>query len=189
MEKTLMSKKQSKSGNGKHGSHGKGGFLGGLTNLIEKLSELAENGEELKRTGELNLDPKSKLRGVYGFTIKTGLNGNQEGVKVEPFGNVREDEQTGRPVVHEVREPMVDVFEEDDEVLIIAEMPGVGADDVHLELTDDILIITAKCGDKKYRKEVLLPSADTERSMTSICRNGVLEVRLTNEQEKANRDA
>lgn len=184
-----MSRKHSTMRKGKNEPQGAGGFLGGLTNLIEKLGELAEKGEELKRTGEIDLDPKGKLRGVYGFTIKTGLGGDQEGVKVEPFGNVRTDEQTGRPVVHEVREPMVDVFEEDDEVLVVAELPGVGAEDVHLELADDILVITASCGDKKYRKEVLLPSADTERSMTSSCRNGVLEVRLTNEQQKADSNA
>ena len=162
-----------------------GGLLGGLTNLIEKLAELAEKGEELKRTGEFELDPKGKVRGVYGFTIKTGLGGDREGVKVEPFGNVRTDKQSGRPVVHEVCEPMVDVFEEDDEVLVVAEMPGIGAEDVHLELADDILTITASCGSKKYRKELLLPDAVADRSMTSSCRNGVLEVRLTSKERKA----
>ena len=45
-------------------------------------------------------------------------------IKVEPFGNVTKDKESGRTVVHEVREPLVDVFEEDDHVLVIAEMPG-----------------------------------------------------------------
>lgn len=175
-----MSKKRSTSGNGGTDRLGLGSFLGGLGTLIDKLGELAEKGEELKKTGEIRgLDPEGKLRGVYGFTIKTGLGGDREGVKVEPFGNVRPDEQTGKPVVHEVREPMVDVFEEGDQVLVVAEMPGVGSQDVQLELADDILTITAKRGGTKYRKEVLLPSTFQEKEMTSTCRNGVLEVRLT----------
>lgn len=174
-----MSKKRSTKSNGGTNSLGLGGFLGGLGTLIDKLGELAEKGEELKKTGEIDLDPKGKLRGVYGFTIKTGLGGDREGVKVEPFGNVRPDEQTGKPVVHEMREPMVDLFEEDDQVLVVAEMPGVGSKDVQLELADDILTITAERGDMKYRKEVLLPRTFQEKEMTSSCRNGVVEVRLT----------
>ncbi|HUY88121.1 MAG TPA: gas vesicle protein GvpH [Pirellulales bacterium] len=169
---------------------GEGGFLGGLVNLIEKLGELAEKGEELKRTGEIRgIEPTGRVRGVYGVTIRTGLGGERDAVKVEPFGNVRADEKTGKPVVHEVREPMVDVFEEDDEILIVAEMPGVGAQDVHLEMHEDILVISASSRDKKYRKEVLLPEAAVGRSMTSKCRNGVLEVRFAGTKHKANEDA
>ena len=132
-----------------------GGFLGGLTNLIEKLGELAETGKELnelKQFGE-----EGGIQGVYGFTIRTGLGGERDGgVKVEPFGNVQKDERTGRATVREVMEPPVDVFEESDHVLVVAELPGVGPDDVHVELKDDILTIAAERGPKKYRKEVLL---------------------------------
>ena len=56
-------------------------------------------------------------------------------MKVEPFGNVRKDERTGRATVREVMEPPVDVFEEADHVLVVAEMPGVGAEDVHSSCT------------------------------------------------------
>jgi HSP20 family protein len=76
-----------------------GGFLGGLTNLIEKLGELAETGkdlQELKSFGQ-----PGGIHGVYGFTIRSGLGSEQGGVKVEPFGNVRKDEQTGRATVRE----------------------------------------------------------------------------------------
>ena len=96
---------------------------GGLTNLIEKLGELAETGKELNE-----LKPFGKeggIQGVYGFTIRSGLGGERDGgVKVEPFGNVRKDERTGRATVREVMEPPVDVFEESDHVLVVAELPG-----------------------------------------------------------------
>lgn len=173
-----------------HKPQGEGGLLGGLVNLIEKLGELAEKGEELHRTGEIRgIDPTGQVRGVYGVRIRTGLGGEHDTVKVEPFGDVRPDEKTGKPVVHEVREPMVDVFEEDDEILVVAELPGIGAQDVHLEANEDILVISAAARDKKYRKEVLLPAAAAGRSMTSKCRNGVLEVRFSNNTHKADEDA
>jgi HSP20 family protein len=154
-----------------------GGFLGGLSTLLEKLGELAEKGETLRRTGEVPItDEEGRVHGVYGFSIKVGL--GDEGVKVEPFGNVRKDEQTGRTVIDEVREPMVDVFDEQDHVLVVAEMPGVGEEDVQLELVDDILTINAAHGDIKYHKEVLLPGAFPADKMSRTCHNGLLKVKF-----------
>ena len=152
------------------------GLLGGLSTLIENLGELAETGEELKKSGEIR-SPDGKLRGIYGFNIKVGL--GDDGIKVEPFGNVRKDAKTGTAVVEEVREPMVDVFEEEDHVLVLAEMPGVGEEDIKLELNEDVLSIAAEKGEMKYRKEVLLPAAFSPAKMSHTCRNGVLEVKFT----------
>jgi HSP20 family protein len=170
-----MAKQSKKSSSGGVDVAGIGGFLGGLGSLIEKLGELSEKGEELKKSGEFQ-SKDGKMRGVYGFNIKVGL--GDEGLKVEPFGNLGKDEKTGRPVVQEIREPLIDVFEEEDHVLVVAEMPGVSAGDIQVELQGDILTIAATKGEKKYRKEVLLPAAFTPDKMTHTCRNGVLEVKL-----------
>ena len=101
--------------------------------------------------------PDKELKGIYGFTVKVGL-GDDRPV-VEPFGNIRQDRESGHTVVQEVREPVVDVFEEDDHVLVVAEMPGIGKEDVHIAVEDDLLTFSAERGDKKYRKEVLLPAS------------------------------
>ena len=119
-----------------------------------------------RKTGELKgLDPQGKLRGVYGFSVKTALGdqGERE-VKIEPFGNIRR-ESSGDAVVEDVREPLVDVYEEDDHVLVLAEIPGVSKKDVQLELAGDRLTIRARRGEKRYRKEVALP-ADFRPSRT-----------------------
>jgi HSP20 family protein len=155
-----------------------GGFLGGLTNLIEKLGDLAEKGKDLHELKEFG--DQGGIKGVYGFTIRTGIGGERSGgIKVEPFGNVRKDERTGKATVQEVIEPLVDVFEEADHILVVAELPGVSPDDVRLELNDDILIIAAQRGPKKYHKEVLLPESFSDKALSQQCRNGVLEIKLT----------
>ncbi len=155
---------------------GLGGVLGGLGTFLEKLGELAEKGEELRQAGEVHgTNAQGGVRGVYGFSVKVGL--GDEGVQVEPFGNVRKDEETGETVVDEVREPLVDVFEEEDHVLVVAEMPGVGEEDIQVELKEDILTLSAARGAKKYRKEVLLPAAFPPERMSRTCRNGILEVK------------
>lgn len=153
---------------------GLGGILKGLGSLVEKLGELAETGREFSKTGETQ-GPGKEIKGIYGFTVKVGIGG--EGVKVEPFGNIRRDEESGRSVVQEVREPAVDVFEERDHVLVVVEMPGIGAEDVRLEVKDDLLTIIAEKGEKKYRKEVLLPGSFPLEKMRMSCANGMLEVR------------
>jgi HSP20 family protein len=155
---------------------GLGGIFKGLSSLVEKLGELAEKGGELSQTGEIRgTDAEKGVKGIYGFSVKMGLGG--EGVKVEPFGNIRKDKATGEATVQEIREPLVDVFEEEDHVLIVAEMPGIGENDLQLDLKEDILTLSAERGDKKYRKEVLLPGSFEHEKMTVCCNNGMVEIK------------
>jgi HSP20 family protein len=162
----------------KGGSEGAGfgGVFKGLADLIEKLGDLADKGEQLKKSeGEFH---QRDVKGVYGFSVKVGLGdkGGKE-VKVEPFGNVRKDEKSGATVVQEIREPIVDVFEEKDHTLVVAEMPGVSTKDVNLTVKDDLLTIYAEKGDKKYRKEILLPRSYPKEKMKMSCNNGILEIK------------
>lgn len=161
---------------GKENGMGIGGFLGGLGSLIEKLADLADKAEKLDSEGG---DGKN-VKIVSGFTIRTGLNREQgNDIKIEPFGNVHRDRQTGQTVVHEVREPLVDVFDELDHVLVVAELPGVSAEDVQVALVGDLMTVEASRGDKKYRKEVHLPAGLSPERMTHVCHHGVLEIRIT----------
>jgi HSP20 family protein len=156
-----------------------GGFLGKLGSMVEKLAELAETGQNMANSGELKgLDPQGKLRGVYGFSIKTaiGEQGRQE-VKIEPFGNVHRGPDGGPPA-DDVREPLVDVYEEEDHVLVLAEIPGVSKKEVQLDLSGDRLTICAQREEKRYRKEVLLPESFTLEKMHWQCANGILKIRL-----------
>ena len=159
----------------RHGSIdvGLGGILKGLGDLVEKLQDLEERGE-VSRSGSIGGEG-DKIRGIYGFTVKVGL-GDQK-PRIEPFGNIRRDTKSGRAEVQEVREPMVDVFDEDHHLLVVAELPGVRQQDVKIELTDDLLTIVAEHGEKKYRKEVLLPRVVSQETMQMSCNNGVLEVK------------
>jgi HSP20 family protein len=155
---------------------GFGGIFEGFTDLVEKLGELAEKGEQFSKSGEIKWKGKGEdLKGVMGFSVKMGLGG--EGVKMEPFGNIRKDVKTGEPMVQEVREPVVDIFEEEDHTLVLAEMPGISAEDVRIEVKDDLLSIYAEKREKKYSKEVLLPRNYPKEKMLISCNNGILEIK------------
>ncbi len=151
--------------------------LGGLFKGIEKLVDLAGKLEQtgaVSREGELNFDQMKKgMKGVYGFTIKSAVGGSP---KVETFGNIVKTAQG--PKVNEEREPITDVFDEDDEVIIIAEMPGIEESDIIIDLHDDILEISTKNTKKSYRKELLLPIKADAGSMQQKYTNGILEIRI-----------
>lgn len=151
---------------------------GGLLQGIEKLVELAERlkaaGGEVKKEGEVDLGHLKKgLKGVYGFSIKTAVGGEPV---VETFGNIK---KTARgPVVDEERDPLTDVFDEKDDVVVIVEAPGVREEDIALDLNEDILDVSARGGNRRYRKEVLLPCKVRAGNMTYSYKNGILEIRI-----------
>ncbi len=156
-----------------------GGILGGLTEIVERLAEIAEKGDELSKVGNLDLKGggDKNLKGVYGVSFKVGLGGKD--VKVEPFGNVRKDNKTGESVVQEIHEPITDVFEEEDHVLVIAEMPGIDAEDVRYALKDDILTISAEIEGRRYRKEILLPAEFRQDQLAVSSKNGIIKIKCS----------
>ena len=145
----------------------------GLGNLIDLASKLSEEGVDKK--GEIRGLPKG-ARGVYGVSIRT-MAGKPV---IETFGNIRET--TKGPVVEEVREPIVDVFDEKGYIRLIAELPGVSEDKIKIEVTGDILNLTASDTDKKYAKEILLPSKVNPQSLKTTYKNGILEITLEKER-------
>lgn len=152
--------------------------LGGLFNGIEKLIDLAadlkEAGGEIKKEGEIDLSRlKEGMKGVYGVSIRTAVGGKPV---VETFGNIQKTPEG--PVVKEEREPLTDVFDEKNEIVIIAEIPGVGEDGVTVNLKGDILEISAAGKNRTYYKEILLPAKVKPEPLSHSYKNGVLEVRI-----------
>jgi Molecular chaperone (small heat shock protein) len=158
-----------------------GGLFKGIGNLIDLASKLSEETEGITKVGEIKGLPK-QAKGVYGFSVRTMVGGKPI---VETFGNLKETPQG--PVVEEVREPMVDVFDEKDHILVIAELPGVSEDEIKIDVEGDILKLTASNKDRKYAKEVLLSSKVKREGMKSIYKNGILEVTLPKETVSVDR--
>lgn len=158
---------------------GLGGLFGGLFKGIEKLVDLAEKAEkaggELRKEGELRGGSKERpIRGVYGFTIRTGLGKDRS--RIETFGNIKKTKQG--PRVAETREPIVDTFDEKDHILIIVELPGIDEKSITLNLKGDILLLEARNHDRKYAKEILLPTQVDFESRETSFKNGILEIKF-----------
>ncbi|MBL7212148.1 MAG: Hsp20/alpha crystallin family protein [Desulfobacteraceae bacterium] len=158
---------------------GLGGLFKGLGGLIDSATKLAEKGEELSKSGEIDFSGLDKikglkdLKGVYGVRVRTLADGKPT---VQPFGNIKRTPKG--PVVEEVREPIVDVFDEDKGIHIVAEMPGIQKKDITLEINGDILTIAAEGQNRKYEKEVLLSKQGKSEDMTWTYKNGILEIKI-----------
>lgn len=160
---------------------GFGNLFKGIGNFIELLSDMAEEGKtEVSETREFRGKGNLKdLRGVYGFSVKIGLGGVPQ---VETFGNIKQTQQG--PVVEEVREPMVDLFEEGKGFHIVVELPGVEEEEIEVEVAGDMVNLNAEGQVRKYQKEILLPAPADAASLKQSFRNGVLEIWLDREETR-----
>ena len=128
-----------------------GGLFKGIGSLFGLLSKITEEGKkEFSRSGEIGA-PDSKVKGVYGLSVRMGLEGTPV---IEPFGNIQATEYGA--TVMESREPIVDVLDEGAHLLLIFELPGVEKDDIVIDVQGDVLQMTAESTDRRYSKELLL---------------------------------
>ena len=156
------------------GKIGLGGLFEGLEKLVDLAADLKEAGGEIKKEGEIDLSHlKEGMKGVFGFSVKTAVGGKPV---VEPFGNIKRTPKG--PTVEEEREPITDVFDEQREVVVIAEMPGVKEEAISVDLKGDILDIKAVSKERKYHKELLLPKKVKPDTLTFSYKNGILEVKM-----------
>lgn len=155
-----------------------GGFLKGLEKFVDLAERAEEAGGEIKKKGEIKGLGKD-VKGIYGFSIRSGLG---ERPRVQTFGNIKgvKEKEKGKPEfkVTETREPIVDVFNEKDHVLVVAELPGVSEDSISLDLKGDILTLEAGDEKRKYSKEILLSAKVDFESREENFNNGVLEIKL-----------
>ena len=102
-----------------------------------------------------------------------------------------------------VKEPLVDMYEDENEIIVTMELPGINKEDIKIRIRDNVLEISAdvkkedKYKDKnvlrmerratKFYRRIMLPvQVDTKKAKATY-NNGILEIRmpkLKKEEEK-----
>ena len=121
---------------------------------------------------EMLRNPEGTNPFVFGFSMKVGPDGKPI---IQRFGNPPMDDGTE---MTPSLEPLVDIVEEDDEIIVVAEVPGVERDEIKVRIKGTTLTIHADNPDRPYHKVIELPSRVQKEDAKSAIRNGVLEVRL-----------
>lgn len=200
-----------------------GGFFPGLGKMVkglkksevfkERFEEVDREIEERRKEGGSG---REISRGRYSVGKRPGPHVEADysvrtivGEKHEPsYRKVRGREEVQRrrereKRVKEIRvdkeavkekEPLIDIMDEKDYIMVIAEMPGVEEKDIKTEIGDGSgkLIISTEGegegeGKSKYYKEVDLPSG-VKGEIKRMYKHGVLEVRLEKEEKKGKKE-
>jgi len=107
------------------------------------------------------------------------------GYPILSFESSKVDRETGEKVLfswwlagqphQEKEEPLLDIFDEEDELIVYLELLGIKEDKLRLRVENNKLIIDAN---KDYHKEITLPAVVNTNSFTKRYKNNILEVRL-----------
>lgn len=146
-----------------------------MEEMMERMVRNMEQGPmfDRKELEEFMRSPNATNPFVMGFSVRIGPDGKPV---IQRFGNaLPEDERTGP---QGTIEPLVDILEEDDEVVVVAEVPGVGSDEISVKVRGKTLTIHTDNPQRPYHKEIQLPVDVKKGDASSSIRNGVLEVRL-----------
>ncbi len=108
---------------------------------------------------------------IYGVSIRVGPDGKPI---VKEFGDIKPEKKK----ISEEREPLVDVFREGNEIVVVAEVPGVEKEDIKVSGEADTLQIKVDTPQRKYYKELKLPAEVNYKNTKLTYKNGILEVRL-----------
>lgn len=113
---------------------------------------------------------------MMGFSVNMGPDGKP---RLERFGNKKQEEEkeskeTNNPYTS-IREPLVDVLEDDKQITLICEVPGVEKEDIKLKTTSKDIEIRAGAS---YHKKLTFTSEVIPQKARAKYKNGILEIKL-----------
>ncbi|MFX1449984.1 MAG: Hsp20/alpha crystallin family protein [Promethearchaeota archaeon] len=107
---------------------------------------------------------------IMGWSVHIGPDGKPV---IRKFGH-----DSKKPVEEETmeenREPIIDILNQENDIVIIVETPGVKKEDIRLKATETE--ITVKAG-SKFKKEITLPEIIIPEECHASYNNGLLEIR------------
>jgi HSP20 family molecular chaperone IbpA len=159
---------------------------GGLAGLINNLASLAEKSESFRKEFDVN-----GKKAVIDYQIRSGpLRSSNIGRRSlyrrsKQSSVVKSIQEPVSPVVDpiEEKEPIVDIFEEESKVFVMAELPGVSEEEIEWDVKGKTLTIKAGTTGRKYYKEIILPKLVDSKGAESSYRNGVIEISLDTLEE------
>ena len=111
----------------------------------------------------------------------------QSSIKIHPL-------PSSTPIKKEVGQLSVDIYQNEKEIIILAPIAGIGRDDIHLSVTDDVLVIkgsrpskeevseenyyTRECFWGDFSRSIVLPLEADSKNINASFENNVLELRI-----------
>jgi HSP20 family protein len=138
-------------------------------------SEVRVKKNVMKGLGDLLQMVAPGLDGLYDVSMRIGA---RTPATIPRAGSIPRVARR-RPGGDATREPLVDVFDEGDTIVVVAQLPGVDERFAQWLFRDPShLAIRGDAGDRKYAKDLDLPAAVDEQATVSSFANGILELTL-----------
>lgn len=142
-------------------------------------SELFDNLEEIIEA--LLEEMGDSVPFVYGFSI---IHRPGEDPELREYGNISEYSQSEENLFpSEIKDPLIDIFENGDLIHVLAEFPEIEKEDLLLHATAQNLEITV-LGPSDYSENVEFPVRVDPKSARASFKNGVLEVTFRRSAEE-----
>jgi HSP20 family protein len=155
-------------------THGINGIVRGLTNLVNAAAKLTEatDAGEIARTGSIGA--RHGVHTAYGVSVRRIGPGRPF---ARPVRSLRRQTESASPA-EELWEPIIDVFDEGDHYVVVAELSGFDEPAIRWKVAGCSLQIDGAGDHRVCHKGLILPSAVSEQNIRSSFNNGVLELRL-----------
>jgi len=98
------------------------------------------------------------------------------------------DEMTGGDAAGFASETHVDVYDEGEELRLVADLPGVRDEDIELKCDGEVLTVTATGDRREYDERIRLPTRVDEHTADATFNNGILQVTLEKVADSASID-
>ncbi len=141
--------------------------------MLQDMS--AEDVQDIMKKSKINF----KGPFMFGFNMGAGPDGMPQW---QPFGNVKPRSE-GEHEISPERDPLVDIYEDGEDLVVVCEVPGVSKKDIELKASNNELEIVAETNEevshgRKYHKIIPLPAEIDPDYAKARYNNGILEIRL-----------
>ncbi len=129
-----------------------------MTNITKSLPDISEQGQG---------------SGPYDFHIRIGPDG------MPVVENLQPEQQSAVGQKHEApKEPLVDIVDEGDSLVIVAELKGIMKEDISVTAKAEEIDIAVSNSNTVYSRNIPMPQLVNPASGKAKYNNGVLEIRL-----------
>lgn len=145
----------------------------GIDKLFNVVADMVENEkDEVHINGEIKPDNQKKIIGKYGINIKLAPD------KLDSLSSIRFDDKTNRKESQKIVIPVTDVFEEEDKITIVSELPGIKKDDIEFNIDKNTITFTATKKDVCYSKQVELDFTPAKASIKELFNNSIYSIMI-----------
>ena len=171
--------------------------LGSLFKDVVATVEHAKSvGDANNSTGEREFTLPSAngpIKGMVSYGFRSGSAAPRGAPQARRAHTPQRDFEVKRPPRAEttkpdtgVREPVIELFDEANALVLTAELPGVSDAEISISFPDPTIIIIETTGRQRFHAARVLPIAVTPDAMQRQFRNGILELQFLSESRMLN---